>query len=479
MQLQVVIAAGKIPGLDKVPILLDVLAHCGNDKLIPHIVWQNLHPLLASNPDGFLRALNGVDLRNASNVADMMPRIVDRLLAVPDLSPKALSELILSLGSPKGSREACAKSLAVVASKMQTGELAGARRESIGKELLPALQKLSNGPNLALSLEATFLAASLKDAPSLEATRLALGRPKELEGYRLKALAALVMAGDDQLLDAVATIFADPKTNSPGFRAQVLATLGKIDDARVAAIVLKNYAAMEPDLQPKAVDLLTQRPVWSKALLAQIAEKKLSANVLNVNQVRKLLASKDTEVTKQVTKVWGTIREGRNPEREKIVAQMRDMLKKTPGDARAGRLHFNKICAQCHKLYGEGQEIGPDITSNGRSDFEQLLSNVFDPSLVIGAGYTATTVVTTRGQTIAGLVAEDSPERIVLKTQGGKIETIPRGDIEQVLHSKLSYMPEDLEKQLQPQEIADLFAYLCLDRPPEDPRAKKIPGTPR
>jgi hypothetical protein len=40
-------------------------------------------------------------------------------------------------------------------------------------------------------------------------------------------------------------------------------------------------------------------------------------------------------------------------------------------------------------------------------------------------------------------------------------------------------MPEDVEKQLRPQEIADLFAYLCLDRPPEDAKAKKIPGTPR
>jgi putative heme-binding domain-containing protein len=236
---------------------------------------------------------------------------------------------------------------------------------------------------------------------------------------------------------------------------------------------------MEPDLQPKAIDLLTQRAAWSKMLLGEIEAKRIPPAALNVNQVRKLLAAKDADLVKQVTKVWGTVREGRNPEREKIVAQMRDLLKKTPGDPKAGRLHFNKICAQCHKIYGEGQDVGPDITSNGRSDFEQLLSNVFDPSLVIGAGFTATTVVTNRGQTIAGLVVEDSPQRVVLKTQGGKIETIPRGDIDQLLNSKLSLMPEDLEKQLQTQEIADLFAYLCLDRPPEDPKARKIPGTPR
>jgi hypothetical protein len=40
-------------------------------------------------------------------------------------------------------------------------------------------------------------------------------------------------------------------------------------------------------------------------------------------------------------------------------------------------------------------------------------------------------------------------------------------------------MPEGLEKQMLPQEIADLFAFLTLDRPPSDPKAKPIPGTPR
>jgi len=251
------------------------------------------------------------------------------------------------------------------------------------------------------------------------------------------------------------------------------------DDPKVADILLAAYPKIEPELQPKAIDVLTQRAVWSKTLLGEIGAKKIPQSALNVNQVRKLLASKDAALVKQVTAVWGTIRTDRNPQREQLVAQMRDMLKQTPGDPKAGRLHYNKICAQCHKMYGEGQDIGPDITANGRSDFEQLLSNVFDPSLVIGAGYTATTVVNNSGQVFSGLLVEDSPQRIVLKTQGGKIETIARGDVDQVARGKLSYMPEDVEKQLRPQEIADLFAYLCLDRPPEDPKARKIPGTPR
>jgi len=158
---------------------------------------------------------------------------------------------------------------------------------------------------------------------------------------------------------------------------------------------------------------------------------------------------------------------------------MRELLKKTKGDPVKGIAVFKNLCAQCHKIHGDGQDVGPDITNNGRSDFEQLLSNVFDPSLVVGAGYYATTVLTKKGQAVTGLLVEDNAQRVVLKLQGGKLETIPRGDIDEFAISKLSLMPEGVEKQLKPEEIADLFAFLCLDKPPTDPAAKNIPGTPK
>ena len=53
-------------------------------------------------------------------------------------------------------------------------------------------------------------------------------------------------------------------------------------------------------------------------------------------------------------------------------------------------------------------------------------------------------------------VAEDNAQRIVLKVQGGKLETIARNDVEEVAVSKVSLMPENLETLLKPQEIADL-----------------------
>ena len=83
-----------------------------------------------------------------------------------------------------------------------------------------------------------------------------------------------------------------------------------------------------------------------------------------------------------------------------------------------------------------GQDVGPDITANGRNDFDQLLSNVFDPSLVIGPGYHATTIATADGRVLTGLLAEDGKERIILKVQGGKVETVPRDQIDELKTSR-------------------------------------------
>src|SRR5690606_9089958 len=126
------------------------------------------------------------------------------------------------------------------------------------------------------------------------------------------------------------------------------------------------------------------------------------------------------QLSKLVTATWGTLRDERNPQREEVIAEMRRFIRANPGDPVAGQKVFAKVCGQCHKIYGEGQDVGPDLTANGRSSFEQLLSNVFDPRLVIGAAYQARTIVTTQGRVLTGLVSEDSDQRVVLKVQGGK-----------------------------------------------------------
>jgi putative membrane-bound dehydrogenase-like protein len=81
VQLQVAIAARKIEGIDTIPLLVEVLTKCGDDTLIPHIVWQNLHPLLEDHSEEFLALAKNYDLKETPNLAGIMPRVTERIIA--------------------------------------------------------------------------------------------------------------------------------------------------------------------------------------------------------------------------------------------------------------------------------------------------------------------------------------------------------------------------------------------------------------
>lgn len=477
VRLQVAIAAKKLLGKDAVPLLVDVLASAGDDKLIPHIVWQNLHPLLETESGAFIAEVEKRDLAKAPALAAIMPRAVGRILDSKSAGAGAVAQifglLVRSEPVPVEGARAC---LTVLAERVQSGEIVGDGVVNLEKQMGAAVAKIlagdANGP---LFFPAAALAATWKDEAAVKAMSGVLRDAKAEPAMRIQALSSLVSAGSPTLVDDVRLVLLDEQS-SPVVRSGVLAVIGSASDDRLGEVVIAAYPKLEADLKPRAIELLTQRAAWATQLVAHIGEDKIPASAVNVNQIRKLLALNKPELNEAVQKHWGSIRTDRDPQREAVIAEMRKFLRSTKGDPHAGKAVFAKVCGQCHKLHGEGQDVGPDITSNGRGNFEQLLSNVFDPSLVIGPSYQARTVITVDGRVLTGLLVEDNEQRIVLKGQGGKLETIARDVVDEMKVSPLSLMPEKLETQLKPQELADLFAYITLDRPPEDPEAKLIPG---
>jgi len=479
VRLQVAIAAGKIERIDPMPLLLEVLSAGGSDPLIPQIVWQNLHPLLEVHGDDFAALITPKALKDSPALVRLMPHLIERLLGRDQSTMPPIVTIVRALIDPATDQTIvpAREAIEMLAGQVQSRTIAGERLKTLRAGLESPLRHifidLDQHP---LRWDTVLLAASWKDPESLQRARLGCTDSGVPERLRLGLLNDLIAARDADVWNALATIFKNRERESVEFRGRVLAALGKLNDPRVSEFVLGQYGNMEPDLQPKAIVLLTQRSEWTQAFLAAVASKQIPATVLDVTQLRKLQHSRDPEIASRVKTIWGTIRDRRNSQREKVVDQIRKLLHTTPGDPVAGQAVFKKLCAQCHKIYGEGQDVGPEITVNGRNDFEQLLSNVFDPSLVIGPGYQATTLATIEGRVLTGLLVEDGKDRVVLKLQGGTLETIARSQIDELKTSPISLMPEEIEKQLAPQEIADLCAFLCLDKPPSDPAAKPLPG---
>ncbi|MGH7192890.1 MAG: PVC-type heme-binding CxxCH protein, partial [Candidatus Saccharimonadales bacterium] len=301
VRLQVVIAARKVQGIDPLPLLCETLEYAGDDKLIPAIVWQNLHPLLEEQSERLVALASEGAWAKGDLAAQIMPRVVERMLGRTTVDVGPVATLLKTLMGEQGNVAAAGRCLAMLAAKSQTHEIEGERLAQLRGALEPLMQTLLSGPRAnPVYREAALLAATWNLHPGPDIVRELYASAEEPDEYRVQAVAALVAAGDEQLLPIVSKVLSAREQHSLELRRRTLDALGRYDDPRVAAAVLTAYPKCEAELKPPAIELLTGRPAWSKALLAAIGAKRLPADALNVNQVRKLLASKDAELVRQV-----------------------------------------------------------------------------------------------------------------------------------------------------------------------------------
>jgi putative heme-binding domain-containing protein len=138
------------------------------------------------------------------------------------------------------------------------------------------------------------------------------------------------------------------------------------------------------------------------------------------------------------------------------------------GDARRGKALFvspRTGCASCHKVQGQGGEVGPDLSQiGGKLDRTHLIESILDPSAEIAQGYHATMVETRSGRLYLGIVKAESPTAVTLVEAGQKEVTIASSEIEFRTVSKVSLMPAGIADSLTLGEFTDLVAYLATLR---------------
>ncbi|MBI3462157.1 MAG: c-type cytochrome, partial [Planctomycetes bacterium] len=130
------------------------------------------------------------------------------------------------------------------------------------------------------------------------------------------------------------------------------------------------------------------------------------------------------------------------------------------GDALRGKETFKKTCAACHRLEGEGHEIGPNLSAIQNRGAEAILLNVLDPNREVNPQYVNYVLVTNEGLSITGMIAAESATSVTLKRAENASDTVLRVNIEELQSTGMSLMPEGMEKQLDQQAVADLIAYL-------------------
>jgi len=290
---------------------------------------------------------------------------------------------------------------------------------------------------------------------------------------RLSELLADESASDTAQLEClrIAQEFPHEKTLP---QVQRLALAGATDDIRLAALnvlagqsdpdlaheLLQAYATSSTTVQSKIRDLLFARVDSAIMFLARVDERNIDSQSIPIDQLRRVALHDDDRLDELLRKHWGNIGPGSPEEKLATMRRYNNDLRNGTGDPVTGKILYTKHCAVCHTFHDEGNKIGPDLTTANRQDRAALLANLVDPSAVIRREYINYIVETYNGRVLNGLIAEQDGASLTILDAKNERTRIPRADVEVLVESELSLMPEKLLDELTPQQICDLFGYL-------------------
>src|SRR5262249_14186813 len=146
-----------------------------------------------------------------------------------------------------------------------------------------------------------------------------------------------------------------------------------------------------------SITLLSRRS-WARSLLDAVDRGRVAATDIGIEQLRPIALFHDRELDALVRKHWGSLQSSTPEEKMADIRRLNNDLNARSGDLPSGKLLFHKHCATCHRLFDEGNNIGPGLTHSNRKDRDYLLVNIVDPSAVIRKEYLSYVVQTTDGR---------------------------------------------------------------------------------
>ena len=237
--------------------------------------------------------------------------------------------------------------------------------------------------------------------------------------------------------------------------------LATFDDPAIAEVIVKRWRGFYSNEHNAVVAALASRPSFAKVLLAHVGAGVIQRTEITPVIARQIRSFNDAALTQKLAEVWGEQHES-SEDKLKLIAALKEKL--TPeviakADPSQGRLVFSQVCAVCHKLYGEGQDIGPDLTGSGRHDINYLVENIVDPSAIVAADFTMSVITLKDGRTFNGIIHGQSDRTLTVKMIGQEV-TVEKSEITKQEQLPISMMPEGLLVALGDAQTRNLIAYL-------------------
>ncbi|MBC8243179.1 MAG: c-type cytochrome [Verrucomicrobia bacterium] len=316
--------------------------------------------------------------------------------------------------------------------------------------------RLAKSPNAEVRQLAQSLSLTFGSKAALDSLRAVLVDGKAKLVDRRKALTALVAARDAKLPEVLRGLL-----KNEALRREALRGLGAFEDAKTPPAILEIFAKLDTAGKRDALTTLASRVSFAKALMAAVARGAVKANELPADIVRQLRAHGVKEINATLDKIWGVSRSTPAAKLAEIAKYKKLLQAKVnrPDNLPRGRALFQRSCAQCHKLYGDGGEIGPDITGSNRNNLDYLLTNIIDPNAEIPNDYRTTILHTNDKRILVGVIRRSEGQSVTIATPA-EVVTVAKRDVSAIDPQDFSMMPEGLVLALREDELRDLVAYL-------------------
>ncbi len=339
----------------------------------------------------------------------------------------------------------------------------------------PVLQRLFAGSD-EVRREAVRVTAKLGIADVGPLMAGLVADAKQPASVRVEALFALEAVKAKELADAAKAALESPE---PRLRAAARVVRAKADPAaaarelpalladETATVVEKQMAlgVMGSLKESKEVDAALAG--WLDRYAAGRVPDELKLDVLEAARSR-ADAEKLTLHAPLREKLRAIDRAARAASEKDPLARYREAL--TGGDAEKGRAIFLNnsavSCQRCHKLDGQGGEVGPPLNGVGaKQSREYLLESIVYPNAKIAEGYQSVILNTLDGKTVAGVLRKKDAAGYTVVTPDNKVVVVPKDDVDSEKPDK-SAMPDDLHNKLSKRELRDLVEFLTSLKEP-------------
>ncbi len=308
-----------------------------------------------------------------------------------------------------------------------------------------------------LAIQAAGL-LKLQDSPEMKAavasakdTALDDSRPS---AERQAAVRLLAIAPYEELAP-VAEQLLDPR-QPLDLQLAAVSAVASCDHPDVSKGLLSGWPVYTPKLQAAVIEAVFSRTNRLPGLLDALDARQIQPAALDANRRTQLFEHPDPETRRRAEKLFAG---SAGQDRQQILARFQAALG-LPRDPLRGKTVYQEQCAKCHKVGDTGYVVGPDLSVIKSKTDEMLVSDVLDPSNLLTAGYQNYTVVTEDGRIFTGVLAAETATSLTLRKEEGAEQTILRKDIDEMEASTISMMPEDLDRQVTPQDVVDLIAWL-------------------